>query len=293
MMGEKRYSKAGAIAYALLIMLVLGAIQVVSGVASTIPYAVRAYLEANGDMNLYAQNVKNIGTDIRVLTMAIIAATVLNVVLGLLWYYLAVIRKKDPAVRQGRTAFLENRSAILFVIGGTLALHVIAMVISVLVQTFVAPNDPAYSLMAETLAESEQPVAMLITAAFLGPVAEECFFRGLMINRLRKSFGIAACLLINTALFSLMHFNIVQGLYVIPMSLFMGYLAYHYHSVVPSLLCHLISNLIGMTVDEILGTYPLLMLGLLLIGCVVAVLTWKRVPELRKGVEDPITNLTE
>jgi membrane protease YdiL (CAAX protease family) len=95
---------------------------------------------------------------------------------------------------------------------------------------------------------------------------EEILFRGSILNRSKRAFGAIGCIVLSTLMFSFMHMNIVQGLYVIPMGLFWGYIAYRYKSVIPCVICHFINNFTGMLVPI---NFPPIIL-FIVFGCIAA-----------------------
>jgi membrane protease YdiL (CAAX protease family) len=88
------------------------------------------------------------------------------------------------------------------------------------------------------------PIAVVFTLfATLEPsVAEEMFFRGYMQRRLLELWPPWAAILITSLLFALFHFNLWQGLSVLPYSLWVGYLAWRLNSIWPCILSHALNN---------------------------------------------------
>ena len=72
--------------------------------------------------------------------------------------------------------------------------------------------------------------------------------RGIIVQRSKRAFGVIGCMVITALMFGLFHMNIIQGLYVLPMGLFWGFVGYKYNSVIPCLICLLVDQLIKIVV---------------------------------------------
>lgn len=76
----------------------------------------------------------------------------------------------------------------------------------------------------------------------LAPIREECIMRGFIFRKLKKVFPVAVAIGIQACLFGVLHFNIVQGIYVILLGVVTGYVAYKYRSVIPCIFIHMVYN---------------------------------------------------
>ena len=105
----------------------------------------------------------------------------------------------------------------------------------------------------ETLMESAgfgDSLLPTLAAVLIAPFGEEFIFRGVIFFYARKAvadmpnrraaFWIANCM--QAFLFGVFHLNLVQGTYAFIMGLGLGYLAYRFKSVLPSMLGHMIIN---------------------------------------------------
>ena len=50
--------------------------------------------------------------------------------------------------------------------------------------------------------------------------------------------------------------NPIQGIYVLPMGLFWGFVAYRFNSVIPCILCHMLNNLTTGVIYTLSGGHP-------------------------------------
>ncbi len=79
-------------------------------------------------------------------------------------------------------------------------------------------------------------------ACAIGPFVEELLCRGLVQNTLRKSVRPAVAVFLSGALFALMHGNLYQAVFTLPLGLLLGFVAYRFDSIWPSLALHVAFN---------------------------------------------------
>ena len=102
----------------------------------------------------------------------------------------------------------------------------------------------------ESLTEAFEDLKMsgalyYLDVVLLGPIFEELLTRGLIMKISKKSFGMLGCIIINALMFSLLHGNIIQSFYVLPIGAVYAFLAFQFNSVIPSIFCHMFHNLIA------------------------------------------------
>lgn len=78
---------------------------------------------------------------------------------------------------------------------------------------------------------------------FLGPIAEELLYRGLILTLL-KPFGKWLAVIVSALFFGLMHGNIAQAAAGFAGALIFGLVAIHCNSIVPTVIIHILNNLI-------------------------------------------------
>lgn len=96
-------------------------------------------------------------------------------------------------------------------------------------------------------------IMITIAAVLLAPFGEELIFRGVIfyyakkmmadLENRKKAFWIANT--VQALAFGLLHLNVVQSSYAFIIGLVLGYLAYRYQSIVPTILAHMLINGIG------------------------------------------------
>lgn len=96
-----------------------------------------------------------------------------------------------------------------------------------------------------------------LTAAFLSPLCEELFFRGVVFQVIRKKFGIITSIMLVSFVFSLAHYANQLLAYKILLasfvySLFLTWLFERSRSLFPSLVCHAIINILIYTMNAII-----------------------------------------
>ncbi len=109
--------------------------------------------------------------------------------------------------------------------------------------------------LADIVGEAIMPVHPLVTlvcTAVVGPVAEELFFRKAMIDRL-SGFHPVTAILFSALLFALMHGNLTQFLYALPVGVLFGIIYYRTQNIGYTVLLHMAVNTIGGLVAQLVS----------------------------------------
>lgn len=106
---------------------------------------------------------------------------------------------------------------------------------------------------------------MALTAAVLPALFEELFFRGVMLQSLRR-FGDLFALSVSSVLFSLLHRNLVQIPNALITGMVLGYIVLRTGSVLASILCHFINNLLPIVLQTLGPCLPDSAFNLLFLG---------------------------
>ena len=173
-------------------------------------------------------------------TITFITEVALIVAFGL-WYYLASV-KKDKLSGTYESGFkkVANVNTLIFIVLLTLATYFLVLLISTVVAALVPSFGEIFGNMMNLAMGSD--VLGYLSVMLLAPIAEELAFRGVLLKNSKRSFGFIGCLVINAIVFSVIHANPLQSIYVIPMGLMLAYLAYRYNSIIPSMIAHIINN---------------------------------------------------
>ena len=152
---------------------------------------------------------------------------------------------------------------------------------------------------------SDSPLVTGMTRSFAGPftlfialvpgICEEVFFRGFAQRRLTRRYGPRTAILHTTLLFAIVHMAPVQVIFVIPIGLWLGYVAWRTDSIWLTILGHATINscwyiwaMLSKNAAE--GVIPnALTIGLFCVACVsfaVALVVLRRLPP-GAGVERP------
>lgn len=138
-------------------------------------------------------------------------------------------------------------------------------------------NRMGFSAMAamEMASTTGGSFSMFLYACFLGPIAEELLFRGLIL-RLTRSWGKQTAILVSALAFGLFHGNIIQIPFAFSVGLVLGFVTVEY-SIVWAIVLHVINNLIladllGRVVELLPETAGLILSdGIVVVSAVVAV----------------------
>ncbi len=85
----------------------------------------------------------------------------------------------------------------------------------------------------------------LFVMAFVTPLLEEIFFRGIFQRKLSERYGALKGLTAAAVIFGLMHFDVVWSIYAAVIGFFMGCLYLYYDSVLPSAAVHSVFNFVS------------------------------------------------
>lgn len=161
-----------------------------------------------------------------------------GIVLFGLWYRHL---KKEPATG----AFPAPKTiASVFLLG--ISVQFIGNIVMSLLAWLAPDRMQAYSDMITELQQSGGTAILMVLILLLGPIGEEFLCRGVILQYARcgtKSFWTAN--LIQALAFAVIHMNWVQGIYAFGAGLLLGVLTYWYRSIVPSVLLHILLNVLA------------------------------------------------
>lgn len=122
-------------------------------------------------------------------------------------YFLAFrgARLADVGIKRGINVFKMG------VIGGILLF--LAVIISGIVIELILPFTPELQPVAQLMIEAEDYkdfLFFLFIGAFLAPVGEELYFRGVVYPAFKSKMGITAAMILSGCFFAILHFDIVR-----------------------------------------------------------------------------------
>lgn len=258
--------KISTLFFCLWVIIALLLVQTFVSVAGVIPVAIHLLLESGLDMDHLLSSYSNLLNESSLLAWLQLAATAAGALVAGLWYYFGYVRK-DTLSGTYRSVMpqLKNTKLWLFLITGTIACYTSALLLDILACELFPEMAEALSETME-LALGRYTWIGLFVAVCLAPIGEECAVRGIIVRRSERVFGLVGCMIISAVFFGLLHMNLIQGIYVLPTGAFLGFVSYKTRSVLPCIFCHMLFNLVGMTLPlefEILD--PILVFAAILV----------------------------
>ena len=245
MTSEKKPSKIGAIFKGLLLMFIYIVVVSIPQLFVLIPMLARVAMNADS-IDTYQQSLMNEMTrNSTLLTLSTFIGTLIAVAIVVIWYYFGVY-KRD--VKSGTYVSvlqkLKSVKTFIFLIAGTIAAYSLAVIILDTLYIIMPTMGTAFNTSMGAVVGGIPVVGLLLTLV-LAPIGEEICIRGIFLNRAEKSFGMIGCIILSGLFFGMYHMNPVQGLYAIPIGMFLGYVAYKFKSVIPCIFCHFVNNLMA------------------------------------------------
>ncbi|SEL90379.1 hypothetical protein SAMN04487770_12055 [Butyrivibrio sp. ob235] len=270
-------SKGKAVLVALGLMLLFLAIQAVVGLVASI-IAPIMNPEAATDAAAITAYVMSVMPVVQ-----FIAEIVCILVFGI-WYYRSYV-KKAKELRTYESGFKKIASLkdIGFILSLTFAAYFLAAVIGWLVTVLIPGSGDLFSSLIGAITDGNKTIGML-TVMLLGPVAEELCFRGVILQKSKKAFGIVGCTVLSAVMFGLMHMNPVQSLYAIPIGAALAFTAYKYESIVPAMIGHIVNNSFSMILSNLVKEDLNQILALVLFAAfaVLSVVIYRSIPKVEK-----------
>lgn len=122
----------------------------------------------------------------------------------------------------------------------------------------------------------------LLYYGIVAPFAEEIVYRGIIYGYCRRCFGILQGILLSTVLFSVFHFNMVQGLYAFIMGFVFAYAYEYFGSFLVPVVLHMLANTLAYLLTD-LGIYekiatnlPICILSILVGAVSIGYLIWQK-----------------
>ena len=241
-------SKVKTFFFCLWVMTAIILIQSAVSIIGLIPKAVQFLSEAGGMNERFTELYNDYIAASPILTVLTFTAEIVCLAVALIWYYVGYVRKDKL---EGKYVPFHKKIHGLkdagFMICGCLATFGLAVTLSMIMSALMPQTAASVN---ETLnaALGGYQVLGIVTGVILAPVMEEITMRGIILQHSKRAFGVVGCIIISAVLFGIFHLNPIQGIYVLPMGLFWGFVGYRYNSVIPCIFCHMINNFIGILV---------------------------------------------
>lgn len=93
-------------------------------------------------------------------------------------------------------------------------------------------------------------VVRYLSVAFVGPVAEEVLFRGLVLNKLNQNMNSWVAIIISSLIFGAMHGTVIGFIYATAVGIIMGWLYIKFDSILPCALFHIAFNTTSLIISQ-------------------------------------------
>ncbi|MCR5357061.1 MAG: CPBP family intramembrane metalloprotease [Lachnospiraceae bacterium] len=217
-------------------------------------------------------NFKNVVTEMLsgsdFISKLTVLITAISLVIALILYYFIYVNKdKKKGIYESVLPKLKNMKVSGSVLCMTVAGFALTSILAIFISS-VFPEQADKLNSTFSLFQLSGPLYYL-DILLIGPVFEELVVRGIILKMSKRSFGMIGCMVISAVSFSVIHGNIIQGFYVIPMGILYGFIAFQFNSVIPSIFCHMLHNLLATvitwdgTIGIIIYTVLILIVGFL------------------------------
>ena len=174
------------------------------------------------------------------MTNLLLVTTLICGIVALLWYRFGIVKKYDRSKWEAFKVQVNGKN-IAKVAVLAIGCYGVALLLAELIAIVVPGSMEDYNEVLG-MALSGNEIVAFITVVILAPVAEELAFRGIIFRMLEKNCPLVAAILLQAVLFGVYHMNIMQGIYVLPLAIVLGYVAYRTKSVYPCIFMHMINN---------------------------------------------------
>lgn len=237
----KKKQLCQGIVFGILVMLAVLLIQVVVSFAGSMVMMAQCMLETGGDAAAFQELYMEKALDSDFMTNLLFIATAVEMIVVLLWYKLAFVKKYTSEQKaEFRNNVLKGKVFAILAIAAVGCYSLDILIASLVGLVSPESMDSFNELMAT--ATSGNAVISFLTIVVLAPIAEEIAFRGIIFRILSKRTTPVAAIIISAVLFGIFHLNIMQAIYVLPIGLLLAYTAYKCKSVLPCIFIHMINN---------------------------------------------------
>ncbi|WP_297522236.1 CPBP family intramembrane glutamic endopeptidase [uncultured Clostridium sp.] len=138
----------------------------------------------------------------------------------------------------------------------TLIFLIVGIAILSIVFIHLTQNDvTGYKQIEHTMAKTGFTIPGAIILVLIVPILEEIIFRGAILATLRKYMPVAVAVIIQGIIFSLLHGNLIQSAYTLPLGIALGLAFVYAKSIWADIICHMTFNLLGILVLPIISYF--------------------------------------
>ncbi len=185
-------------------------------------------------------------TDLRLAVFTFFINSLIEAVFIIAPLYYAYHRaKKNQLGSLGLRGFHPMYGFIAIIIGATATLTTI-YTYSGIVQALHLPAQTNLIQLQQELALYPQTLrAELLVAVFVAPIFEEIFFRGFLLQGLRRVLGDTWAVLISSLIFAIIHFSVASFPLLLILGIILGVMRIKTKSIWPGVILHSLNNLVS------------------------------------------------
>lgn len=237
----KKQSAVGAIFFGFWCIIAYFLISSVPAIIGEVKILISLIAEIGNDMTVVMPLFQERIMDPDFLTNTQFVAGILLLIVTSIWYLCGFKNKNEKTPIKDSAQKLLSVPFDGFLLFGGLALHAFALLIAAAVFTLFPSSAPWFEFLMDSVTSGSTLLSSLYVI-LIGPIVEEVLLRGILFRKLEKAFPMIPCIILSGVFFGIMHLNLVQGLYAIPIGIFLGYLTYKTKSVIPAIIVHILNN---------------------------------------------------
>ncbi len=245
--------------------------------------------EINDNVDLLAEKIAEAAYSPLSIQLATFVAEILAILLGLLWYNLVYTKNDTSEYKKLIRTKVFKPITFVYVTLLAIGFYGVDALLSQLV-TIISPQaGENFENMMDISLDLSSPMSW-ISVVILAPIAEELMFRGIIIRWIKEYVSMWGVIAISAIMFGIMHMNVMQSIYVLPLACALGFAAYKYESVLPAIGIHMLNNLIAMLMGIINfpseGLVYAVLIACAVIGVGAAILIYRNSPDRKLGLQD-------
>lgn len=163
----------------------------------------------------------------------------------LMLIYLKRRKKVIPYLYHETITGTDFKNALLFLLGGNAFINIFLGILSLMQKSSLLKDvlENYQDLMNSII--SDFSLISFFIVVIIGPVIEEMLFRGICYRELKNIVSVRTAIILSSALFGLVHFNLIQSSYAFILGAFLAYIYEKTRSFAVVVSMHMINNLIG------------------------------------------------
>jgi len=177
------------------------------------------------------------------LWVSLATSAICILIFGIMW---GSAKKRLPKYSGTKLKVLSVILSVFLFVGLN---YILASVISL---TNLIQHFPSHEIV-EQFITSGGLVVRILAVGLLAPVVEELMCRGIILTRLCTWMPTWVAVLVSSALFGIIHLNLLQGIYAFIIGLLFAWLYIRYRNLWLPIIAHVAFNLAGIILYEILG----------------------------------------